>query len=52
MKNKTQQNVQKSSLLGRPAGPIVYVLIAKNLMHYRETSLSALHLVEIDTTIK
>ena len=51
MKNKksTQsQNVQRSQLLGRPAGPIIYVFIAKSLMYYSKIALSA----ERDATIK
>ena len=46
-KNKKQTNVKKSPLLGRPAGPIVCVLIAESLMQYREIALSALHLEKV-----
>ena len=49
MKNKKYTNVQKSPLLGRPAGPIVYVLIANSLMQYSEMALSAVHLEKVIT---
>ena len=47
MKNKKHTNVEKSPFLGRPAGPIVYVLIAKSLMQYSKIALSALHLEKV-----
>ena len=53
MKNKQHIKSLKSQLLGRPAGPIFYVFIAKKSLIYRsEIALSALHLVESDTTTK
>ena len=46
------KNFEKSQILGWPAGPMIYILIAQNfLMYYSEIALSALHLVESDTTI-
>ena len=42
-----QTNVQKSPLLGRPAGLTVYVLIDKSLLQYSEIALSALHLEKV-----
>ena len=47
MNSKKHTNVQKNPLLGKPAGPIVNVFIAKRLMHYSEIVLSALHLQKV-----
>ena len=44
--------LKKKTLLGRPAVPIIYILTAKSLMYYGKITLSALHLVDWDTTIK
>ena len=43
MNSKKHTNIQKNPPLGKPAGPIVNVFIAKRLMQYREIALSALH---------
>ena len=52
MKNKKHNIFKKSQLLGRLARTINLALTAKCLMYYSEIGLSALHLVESDTTIK
>ena len=48
MNSKKHTNVQKKNpLLGKPAGPIVNVFIAKRLMQYSEIALSALHVEKV-----
>ena len=47
MKNKKHANVQKKTLLVRPAGSIVYVSVAKSLMQFSEIALSALHVEKV-----
>ena len=47
MNSKKHTNVQENPLLGKPAGPIVNVFIAKRLMQYSEIALSALHLKKV-----
>ena len=42
----------KKQFLGRTAGHIIYVLMAKNLMYYSEIALSALHFVKSDNAAK
>ena len=47
MNSKKHTNVKKKKLLGKPAGPIVNICIAKRLMQYSEIALSALHLEKV-----